>query len=475
MITPQEWERKCFEELHDVVSQSTIYEMARWYPLIDHPTQLALLTDNIRYKIVPAGRRSGKTERAKRFIAKTAMKNPGRMYFLAAPTYQQAEGIWWEDIKKLTFRSLQNKRPNESDLIVYLNNGAQIHVIGLDKPERIEGQPWSGGVIDEIANCKEDAWELNVKPALNTYNPTDPNYRAWCWLIGVPEGMNHYYKLWDYAKTKGLGYIGSGGVFTPGLEVSKDWKGYTWKSAEILPEDIIKAEMEGKDRKKFAQEYEASFETFTGRIYSDYGQNNWTNETIAPHEQLFWYHDFNYTPLSSGIGVRRIEKTGAKRDCILLLDEIILESAVARQSALEFVNKFKDHKNKRVVIFGDPSGRAGEKHGQQSNYTSIEDVLRDNGWTFERRVKASAPAIVDRQNAVRAKIANAAGHISLFVNPSKAPYTHQALQTVCFEKGSSFQEDEKNEYQHISTAFGYMIDYMWPVGSNMRKVEIAGN
>jgi hypothetical protein len=34
-----------------------------------------------------------------------------------------------------------------------------MHVIGLDKPQRIEGIPWKGGGIDEFADIKEGAWE----------------------------------------------------------------------------------------------------------------------------------------------------------------------------------------------------------------------------------------------------------------------------------------------------------------------------
>ena len=51
-------------------------QQARWYPLKDHPVQLRLLRavdDGVRFPIVPAGRRSGKTERAKRFLARQAL------------------------------------------------------------------------------------------------------------------------------------------------------------------------------------------------------------------------------------------------------------------------------------------------------------------------------------------------------------------------------------------------------------------
>lgn len=415
-------------------------QAGRWYPLIDIPEQLRLKDEEKRFKVVPAGRRSGKTERAKRYVAKQAMKNPGELYFCAAPTRDQVKKIFWDDMKALTFSASHTKAPSESDLKIFMPNGSEIHMIGLDKPQRIEGIPWTGGVIDEIADVKEDAWQANILPALNTVSPLRPDYRAWCWLIGVPDGLNHYYEMYQYALTSG----------------DPEWAAYHWKSSEILPPDVIESAKRVMSAKQFQQEFEASFETATGRIYEDYSKENYTGEEIKPHEQLHWMHDQNFTPLSSAIGVVR-------ESSLFLLDEIVLTSAVSRQSALEFVERYKDHKNKRVMVYGDPAGRAGEKHGHASDYTEIEDVLRKAGWTFSRKVARAAPAIKDRQNAVRAKICNAAGDRSLFVNTVKAPMCHKGLSTVQLQKGSTFQEDQTNESQHITTAIGYMVHFVWPV------------
>lgn len=424
------------------LSLQTKRELDRWYKLIDHPVQTELLhavENGVRFPVVPAGRRSGKTERAKRFVAKMAMRHAGEMYFIAAPTRDQVKKIYWADMKRLCLTSLCKKPPSETELIIFMDNGTQVQLIGLDRPERIEGVFWSGGVIDEIADIKPEAWEANIRPALDTFNPTRPGYKAWCWLIGVPDGLNHYYEMAQYAETAN----------------DPDWKLFHWMSSEILPAETIAAAKRQMSAKQFKQEYEASFETAAGRIYEDYSSANYTDEKIQPHEQLLWYHDFNYTPLSSGVGVRR-------GDAVFLLEEIVLTSAVSRQSAQEFVDRFKEHKNRHVIIYGDPAGRAGEKHGHASDYTEMEKVLRENGWQFTRRVKKAAPAIKDRQNAVRAKIRNAAGDVSLFVNTKQAPYTHKGLATVQLKKGSTFLEDE-TEYQHITTAIGYMVDYEFPV------------
>ena len=420
----------------------------RWYPLIDHPVQTKLIKDPHRFKVVPAGRRSGKTERAKRFIVKAAINNPEEVYFLAAPTRDQVKKIFWTDVKLLSFYPMLQKAPSESDLVVFFPNGSEIHLIGLDRPERMEGQYWSGGVIDEIGNVKADAWAENISPALDTYNPNRPDYRAFCWLIGVPEGMNHYYDLWEYAESG----------------IDPEWSGYTWFSSDILPDDVIAAAKRRLSPRQYRQEYEASFETAVGKIYEDYSKENYTTETIDPKERIHWTHDFNYTPMSSAVTVIRKKK-------IFVLDEIILTSAVAKQAAMEFVDKFKDHQNKDLFLYGDPSGRAGEKHGQRSNYIEIEEYLRSNGWKVTRRVKSKAPAIRDRQNAVRAKICNAAGERTLFVNPEKCPYSSKGLATTELKEGSSFLEEE-DDYQHITTAIGYMTAFVFPIAGGVTISDI---
>lgn len=422
----------------------------RWYRLKDHPVQMQLVKavrEGVRFPVVPAGRRSGKTERFKRFITKEAMRNPGESYFAAAPTRDQAKKIFWNDLKLLSFSQNFPKSPSETELKIFFPNDTTITVLGLDEPARFEGIPWTGGGIDEFGNLKENAWEENIMPALDTVDPRRPDYRAWCWIFGVPEGMNHYYDRYDYANTAN----------------DPLWKVFHWKSSEILPPDVIESAKRVLSTQQYRQEYEASFETASGRIYDDYGADNYTTEIIEPHEQLLWYHDFNFTPLSSGIGVKRDNN-------VYLLEEIILTSAVARQSALEFVDRFKDHQNKNVIIYGDPSGRAGEKHGHVSDYIEIESVLRDAGWRYVRRVQPSTRSIKDGQNAVRAKIKNAAGQVSLFVNPTKAPYTHKSLATGQLKRGSSFLEEE-NEYQHIGTAVRYFLDYEFPIDSRNISVR----
>lgn len=418
--------------------------LKRWYKLTPHPIQLDLIHDNVRFKVVPAGRRSGKTERAKRYIVKEALRNADESYFIAAPTSPQVKKIYWDDLKALTPIGALDGKPSETELIIKLINGSKISLIGLDRPERIEGTFWSGGIIDEIADIKPKAWEAHIAPALDTFNPTRPDYRAWCWLIGVPDGLNHYYDMFVYAQTSN----------------DPDWKAYHWTSAEILPAKTIEAAKRHMSPKQYKQEYEASFETATGRVYEDYSRENYTDKIYDDSLPIIWTHDFNFTPMSSAI----IQEYNNQS---FIVDEIILESAVARNSALEFVERYKESKIKEVHLYGDASGRAGEKHAQDSNFVIIKQILREYGWEVKDRVPKSNGAIVDGQNTLRARIMNANNERNLFVNPAKAKYCDKGLSTVTLKDGSTFQEQD-SEYQHITTALRYYTSVRFPIEDRVR-------
>ena len=108
-------------------------DVERWYKLNPHPVQNALIADNVRFKVVPAGRRSGKTEHAKRYVVREALKVP-MPYFVAAPTRDQVKRIYWSDLKRLSFSSLFGDRSvSESDLIIKFPNGSTISLIGLNQ------------------------------------------------------------------------------------------------------------------------------------------------------------------------------------------------------------------------------------------------------------------------------------------------------------------------------------------------------
>ena len=98
-----------------------------------------------------AGRRSGKTEIARRRIVRwlnVTKPWPDPLYFFALPTRDQAKRVAWPKFKALVPKYWVASI-SESELSIETIYGSKLYVLGLDKPERAEGVGWDGGVVDE--------------------------------------------------------------------------------------------------------------------------------------------------------------------------------------------------------------------------------------------------------------------------------------------------------------------------------------
>ncbi len=61
--------------------------------------QSEVYKDKHRFKVICAGRRSGKSVLARTIVYKWATEKPGR-YWIVSPTYKQAKSIHWSEAVK---------------------------------------------------------------------------------------------------------------------------------------------------------------------------------------------------------------------------------------------------------------------------------------------------------------------------------------------------------------------------------------
>lgn len=427
----------------------------RWYPLRSHPVQERLVRSEARFRVVPAGRRSGKTERAKRHLVTEALNETGwddPRFFLAAPTRDQAKAIFWQDLKALLPKwSVDVVRDGE--LYVRLVTGAEIWVIGLDKPQRMEGRPWNGGIIDEVANVKSGAWPENIRPALS-------DRRGWCWLIGVPEGRGDYYDMWKRAISG----------------EDPDWEGFTWPSSDILPPDEIASAKRDLDPLTFAQEYEASFVNFEGQAYYPFNETTHAKRLVYdPRGTLIICLDFNVDPGIAVIAQEQKLPNGA--DGTGVIGEVYIPRnsntpAVCRK----IVEDWHQHQG-RVVCYGDASGGArGTAQTQGSDWALVKRdlgaVFRDR---FFLRVPPANPAERARVNAMNTRLKSGDGTIRLMVDPVKAPNVVKDLEGVRLLKGGSGEIDKRVDpmLTHLTDALGYYVEKEFPVTARKLTTSTA--
>lgn len=447
----------------------------RLYPLRYHAEQRRLVTSPARFKVVPAGRRSGKTERAKRQIIRAALsaKNSDARFAAAAPTRDQAKQIFWTDLKAMINPILLSGRPSESELRISLVNGSEIWVVGMDKPERIEGRPWDGIVLDEVANMKATAWPENVRPALS-------DRKGWAWLIGVPEGRNHYYDLAQRARSG----------------VDKEWDYFSWPSADILDPAEVESARRDLDPLVFAQEYEASFITFEGRCYYNFTQDThaWRlryNER-AP---LIFCFDFNVDP---GVAVILQEQPMPGQFIDVTVEDQFRITSIERQQVIgtgvigevhiprnsntpavcrKLVADWSAHLG-RILCYGDSTGgNRGTAKIAGSDWDLIRAEFR-NAFTqaVEYHVSTNPPER-SRVNAMNSRLLSSAGVIRLMVDPANAPNTVRDLEGVQLLKGGSGEIDKKvtPNLTHLTDALGYYIVSEFPVAkAGMQRIQLGG-
>ncbi|HVJ54892.1 MAG TPA: terminase family protein [Aliidongia sp.] len=430
--------------------------MRRWTILTPHPIQAAYWNSRHRFNTVPAGRRSGKTELAKRKLVRKALegtKFPDPRFFAAAPTRDQAKRIYWQDLKALVPAELLDGKPSETDLIIRLVNQSELHIVGLDKPERIEGSPWDGGVLDEYANIRPEAWSAHIRPALADRN-------GWCDMIGVPEGRNHFYET-DRAARALYNELGD----------ASEWASFHWVSADILPASEIEAARRDLDELTFAQEFEASFVNFEGRAYYPFDERiHCARLAYDPYQPLAFCFDFNISP-----GVAVIVQEQAL-PCGQLGTGVIGEVHIPRNSntpavCRKLAAEWGGHAGP-VSCYGDATGGAGGSAKIAGSdwdliRAELKSVFRDR---LSFKVPPANPAERARVNAVNTRLKAGDGVIRLQVDGAKAPNLVKDLEGVRLLMGGAGEIDKRADetLSHLSDALGYYVEREFPIGGHQR-------
>lgn len=427
----------------------------RWRPLRPHKKQIEYYQSLLRFNVNASGRRSGKTEIAKRRMFEKAWTAtiPDWFGVFAAPTRDQAKKIYWADAKAFSPKLLV-KEVRESELSITYINGAMVQCVGMDKPERIEGRPLDHIVLDEYANMREGAWAENIRPALSTVDrPGSAD------IIGVPEGRNHYYKMAMRAQSEEAR--------------AKGWAYFHWTSEEIIDPDEIAAAKAEMDPLIYAQEYLGSFITFEGRIYYNYDAKLHDDPELCynPELPLVFCFDFNVAP-----GVAAVVQEQDGKTCVI--GEVWIPKGSNTVSVCRRLISDWGHHKGEIYCYGDASGGAKTTSSVDgSDWDIIKRELREEG-AFPKakvffRIKNKNPLERTRVNAVNARLKTADGQTHFKVNPVRASHVCADLDLVTSIPGTAGEIDKHADPDrtHISDGLGYYIEYKFPMVSRMVTEE----
>ena len=208
--------------------------------------QKQVWSDNTRFKIVAAGRRTGKSRLAAWMLIVNALQADKGHVFYVAPTQGQARDIMWQTLLELAHPVVTNAHIN--NLQIKLVNGATISLKGADRPETMRGVSLKFLVMDEYADMKPEVFEQILRPAL-------ADQKGAALFIGTPMGRNHFYDLYKYAE----------------LEDDESYTAWHFTSYdnELLDPDEIDLAKKSMSSYAFRQEFMASFEARGSEMFKE--------------------------------------------------------------------------------------------------------------------------------------------------------------------------------------------------------------
>jgi len=427
------------------------------YPITE--IQKRFYLDDHRFPVCSAGRRSRKTLIGGRKVIYKALKKSNQQLFMGAPTLSQSKGIFWNGqysgLQRILPRALI-KAESHSDLWVRLLNNSEIHVIGLDKPQRHEGQPWHGGLITEMGDVKKGAWEANIRPLV-------ADTLGFIILDGVPEGRaNDYYKLALRAAGGAIPTTVPGkGVYAESPDFP-DWAFFSWFSADVLtPEEIISVKQE-YDERTYRQEFEGSFEGEEGRAYYAFGLPNISMD--APVNvaaiQVHVGMDFNIDPMTAVL----CEVEG---DTVRQFDEVYMRHSNTYEMVKHLI-EVKGLNPARCTIYPDSTGGAESSNATESDLR----ILKNAG--FKVKAHSTNPRQRDRLIAVNTRCRSMDGVIRLFIQRHCAKTINDLNMVQVLPDGRIDKTQSDTMLTHISDGLGYLIAYLFPVKRKINNIVQQG-
>ena len=208
--------------------------------------QKQVWSDNTRFKIVAAGRRTGTSRLAAWMLIVNALQADKGHVFYVAPTQGQARDIMWQTLLELAHPVVTNAHIN--NLQIKLVNGATISLKGADRPETMRGVSLKFLVMDEYADMKPEVFEQILRPAL-------ADQKGGALFIGTPMGRNHFYDLYKYAE----------------LEDDESYEAWHFTSYdnELLDPEEIDLAKKSMSSYAFRQEFMASFEARGSEMFKE--------------------------------------------------------------------------------------------------------------------------------------------------------------------------------------------------------------
>lgn len=425
--------------------------MYRFKKYVPHEGQIAFhyaIANFFRFMALISGIRGGKTIAGARESLKQAWNCPKDVhgvFGIVAPTYHMLKRTTWREFKIAAYPF--TRKYSDTDMILILHNGREVHGFSADKPDRIRNSTLCGFWLDEGRECKDGIWDILLGRVLSTggkgFVTTTPNSFDWVHRVFFENRQK------DYGVVKFSTYDNT-----------------------YLKKDLIESLEKGYDPKFALQELRGEFVIFEGAVYYAFNREKNAGDLAFkvaqydPNKPIALCCDFNVDPMAWVI-CQKGKNTQTGLDEVYVIDEIFLRNSNTIECCAELKQRFPNH-NSGLYLYGDATGNSRSSNSNVTNWKIIENELKH--YKPINKVDPSNPAERDRINAVNGMLCNSKGHNRVFVNPNKCKHLISDLEQVAFKEGSVQIDKHKDlVLTHASDAFGYMIEKDYSL--NRMKIE----
>ena len=390
-----------------------------------HDAQLRVVAEAKQFNVVVCGRRWGKTILARDRAVFGALGGKPIGWF--APTYKVLDDAWRGLVR--TLAPILRKPPDNQEYRMELIGGGALDAWSLTKPDAGRSRAYAEVHVDEAAMVMdlERAWEGAIWPTLTDYGGA-------AWFYSTPRGFDDFHAMFERGQN-------------PEFPTWASWRMPSWTNPH-LPADFIAASKLTMDPRYFAQEYGASFEEMTGRVYIRFDrQHNVRADVTDSKGPLLIGMDFNVAPMSACIAVRA-------GDELHVFDEIELTNSNTEEMCQAILTRYP---GRSVTVYPDPSGVA-RKTSAPVGQTDFA-IIRRAG--FRIQAPTAAPPVVDRINEVNALCCNTEGRRRLLVHPRCVSMIRSLMQ-LSYKDGVSVV-DKSTGLDHQADALGYLVHMEFPL------------
>jgi hypothetical protein len=405
-----------------------------WPVLRPHRLQSAAWYTDKKFVILACGRGSGKTELARRrsvYNLAVTHRLPMAYHGYALPTYSQARRVAWEPLKALVPKEwIADLKEGEMSIETIFKS--KLMVVGLDKPQRVEGTQWSSFVVDESCDVKPGTFNKSIMPALT-------HHCFSCWRIGVPKsqgpGAAEFRKAYELGKLDPNTFVAN------------------WTTAEIVDEAVLLDAKRQLSKADYDEQYGAIWQNAGGDIFHAYHDvhNVSTLAEYNPTKPVIVMSDFNVDPMCWCLG-HYIDNN------IYIFDELHLVRTNTAATLDVLFSRYGEHAA-GFLFTGDAAAKADKTSADVSDYIQI---YNDPRFKNKRVVYATSnPSVQTRFATCNAGFCNALNERRIYIHP-RCKYLRADLIARHYKPGTREPNDDKNT-GHMSDAFGYGVMLVMPL------------